>query len=338
MAELEKALSNIDEAAGVLFHASPAVRSVGVGRVQGEFGYIAVRNRSVLTPFAGGGAKLPDAIEGVPVMFVDSARDPESLVRVPHSGAGSPSTSSLMPEQQQHRPLVCGLEIQNFDQDRRSGDLANGLMSVGTLGCFVKLAGGEIAMLSNNHVVAGVNSGVCGSDPVSQPGVGAIAAKDRAGELTNFIPLQTSPPGIIPPMSGVNWNEVDAGVATLLASVHYLQAYLPARTPNAPNSFAAALIGDKVHKVGRTTGLTYGEVTQIAVQVSVNYTLGICWFRDCIVVETLDGTTFSNHGDSGSAIVRDDGAVLGLLFAGNAAQTYACDIDHVFAQLNCKLA
>ncbi|MGH7170870.1 MAG: hypothetical protein ACRELG_11375 [Gemmataceae bacterium] len=42
--------------------------------------------------------------------------------------------------------------------------------------------------------------------------------------------------------------------------------------------------------------------------------------------------------DSGSAIVSTTGEVLGLLYAGNGTQTYACPIQSVLATLNCTLA
>jgi hypothetical protein len=339
MAELSVALKNIGEAAGILFDANPAVRSVGLGRASGGFGYIAVRNKNVPVLFATNARAFPHEIAGVPVQFIDSSRDPQSLVRVHHSGVGSPAMVSLMPEQQRHRPLVCGLEIQNYDQDVRSGDLANRLMIVGTLGCFVRLSNGNIGMLSNNHVVAGENQGQRGKDAILQQGGGARTSTFDAAELTDFVDLTNSPVGATPALSNVIWNEVDAGVAELRSTVGHQQAYLPVRIVIDPTGGSIAQLGEKVHKVGRTTGLTYGEVAQIAVQVSVNYAPGLCWLRDCMLIEGLNGTTFADHGDSGSAIVRDDdGAVLGLLFAGTDSQTYACGIDNILSKLNCTMA
>jgi hypothetical protein len=254
MAELSVALKNIEEAAGILFGANAAVRSVGVGRAFDGFGYIAVRNKNVPVPFAGGAGKFPHEIAGVPVRIIDSSRDPQSLVRVHHSGVGSPAMASLMPEQQRHRPLVCGLEIQNYDQDLRSGDLANGLMIVGTLGCFVRLPSGDTAMLSNNHVVAGENQGQRGKDAILQQGGGTRSLNFDAAELTDFVHLRDSPAGTTPALSNVIWNEVDAGVAQLRSTVTHQQAYLPARIATNPTGHGIAQPGEKVHKVGRTTG------------------------------------------------------------------------------------
>jgi hypothetical protein len=100
------------------------------------------------------------------------------------------------------------------------------------------------------------------------------------------------------------------------------------------------ILNDKVHKVGRTTGLTWGEIKQVGVIVGpIGYGIGPCWFRQTFVVEGINGTAFSDHGDSGSAIVRDsDGMLLGLLYAGNGTQTYACPIAPVLSALQCKLA
>jgi hypothetical protein len=335
--EFSVALSKVENAAGVLFEADPLVRSVGIGPARDGFGYIAVRNTSVPVPLAGRSAgQIPHEIEGIPVQFVNSFDDPQSLVRLPHTGVGSPQTVSLILEQRYHRPLVCGLQIQNFDQDVRSGEIGRGYMILGTLGCFVKLANGDVAILSNNHVVAGENSGKPG-DSILQQGSGAMNSALDAADLTAFVTLKTSPLGASIVAGNVILNEVDAGIASV--QVQHLQAYLPPRGASPPKGSAAASVGDKVHKVGRTTALTLGTITQVGVVVGpIAYQPGPCWFRQCLAIEGLNGSTFSDHGDSGSVIVRDDGMVLGLLFAGNGTQTYACDIGNVLTQLNCTLA
>jgi hypothetical protein len=89
----------------------------------------------------------------------------------------------------------------------------------------------------------------------------------------------------------------------------------------------------------RTTGLTFGTVTDVATVVGpVAYAPGECWFRRSIVVEGVDGTLFSDHGDSGSAVLTSTGQLIGLLYAGNGQQTYICPIDEVLRSLNCALA
>ncbi len=70
----------------------------------------------------------------------------------------------------------------------------------------------------------------------------------------------------------------------------------------------------------------------------VPYDPGPCWFQRSIVIEGDNGTMFSDHGDSGSAIVRADGMMVGLLYAGNGTQTYACPIANVLTDCMCTLA
>lgn len=107
----------------------------------------------------------------------------------------------------------------------------------------------------------------------------------------------------------------------------------------APRGITEAALGDKVYKVGRTTGLAFGTVTQIGTLVGpIAYTPGPCWFRNSITIESDDGSIFSDHGDSGSIIVRSDGMAVGLLYAGNRTHTYACRIGHAMNELHCQLA
>jgi hypothetical protein len=82
------------------------------------------------------------------------------------------------------------------------------------------------------------------------------------------------------------------------------------RIAPSPAGTAAPGLDDKVHKVGRTSGLTFGEVKQVGVIVGpVAYGIGGCWFRQSFVIEGVHGTTFSDPEDSGAAVVRDDGKV-----------------------------
>jgi hypothetical protein len=342
--EVQEALDSVQDAASVLFGHDPTTRSVGVGRNGDGFGYIAIRN--IKAPVAylakfgvGGTTAMPEKFRGIPIHYQNSVTDPSSLARVPHTGPASPGVGSLVPEQQLHRPLACGVQIQNFDDDDREGEFAKGFMIIGTLGCFVELANHTAAILSNNHVVAGENRGKIGVDRILQPGKFSFDPALNVATLSDFAQLVTSPPGSSI-AGGVVLNDIDAGVASLSLGQIHVQSYLPGRVATGPKGTATATVNDRVHKVGRTTGLTYGEVKQIGAVVGpVGYGIGACWFRQSIVIEGVNGTTFSDHGDSGSAIVRDsDGMVLGLLYGGNGTQTYACPISSVMSRLNCRLA
>jgi hypothetical protein len=339
--QITDALTKIQEAAETLFDSDPTVRSVGVGKATDGFAFVAVRN--IRAPIAlaaavGPKAKTPDFIAGIPVHFQNSYNEPQNLARVPHTGPASPGVGSLIPEQQFQRPLVCGLQIQNFDDDVRTGEINKGYIIIGTLGCFVQLADNTVAILSNNHVVAGQNGGINGADRIQQPGGSVFDPKMHVAMLTDFVALRPSPAGASIGAGTVVLNDVDGGVAVLQNNPVYVQGYLASRAVKAPQGVATASIGDKVYKVGRTTGLTYGTVKQVGVVVGpIGYDPDNCWFQQCLIIEGENGATFSDHGDSGSAIVRDDGMMVGLLFAGNGVQTYACAVDGVMKQLNCRL-
>lgn len=335
----EVAEEHLASVAATLFGSDPRVRSVGISRHGSSYGYRAVRNSAAILPLNAQIMSIGTTLEGVPVRFTDTPAELQSLLLVADAGPTRPAASSLVPEVQRHRPLVCGLQIQNFDDDDRQGVLSQGLIVIGTLGCFVNLPDGSSGLLSNNHVVAGENRGFRGQDRILQPGSGTHQPQDQIGLLEEFVDLVPSPFGDTFVNGRAILNDIDAGVVRLDTGVVFRQRYLASRNLIAPSGLARARVGDRVFKVGRTTGLTFGEVTDVATIVGpVPYDPGLCWFRRSLTIEGLNGTQFSDRGDSGSAIVRTNGQVVGLLYAGNGQQTYACPIDEVMSSLRCTLA
>jgi hypothetical protein len=337
--DLATALAKVEPAAGEIFDADPTVRSVGVGRVGDGYGYIAVRNvRAILPLTAHLKSVAPTSFEGIPVMYSESHADPEQLARLPYAELAQGDGLASHPEREAHALLSCGLQIQNYDDDMRSGTADRGYITIGTLGCFGRRATGEIVMLTNNHVAAGQNRGLVGQDRICQPGTIKRDDVSHVATLSGFVALKESLPGATVKQGTAVLNELDAAVASLGTGVAYSQAYLAGRGAQAPIGVAEADEGDKVYKVGRTTGLTTGTVAHIgAIMGPVPYDVGPCWFRHCIVIVGDNGTIFSDRGDSGSAVVRADGMVLGLLYAGNGTQTYACPISEVLAAFDCSL-
>jgi hypothetical protein len=99
----------------------------------------------------------------------------------------------------------------------------------------------------------------------------------------------------------------------------------------------AAAVGMKVHKHGRTTGYTRGEVIDVAGDFNIAYDFGTARFVDQIVI-VGDVGSFSNSGDSGSLIVeRSKNQATGLLFAGSTSHTIANHISDVLAALGVTL-
>lgn len=334
---MEQVQERLSSAAARLFRADPRLRSVGITRAGAGFGFRAVRNAAL--PVAQGCTPLPAGIEGIPVFVRDSFAEVRPLLLVPGSGPASPLAGSTVPEVRRHRHLGCGVQVQNVDDDEREGVLAAGLMQVGSLGCFVQLADGSPALLSNNHVIAGENRGVRGVDRIQQPGGAAHRPRDRVGRLADFEPLAFSTPGAHPFDGTAALNVMDAAVAVLDDGIPWRPGFLPVRNLPTPTSIARPCLGDAVCKVGRTTGLTYGEVTDVDVTVGpIRYGSGACWFSGVFAVEGEKGASFSDGGDSGAIILRPNGEVVGLLFAGNGEQTFACPIHPVLDRFGCTLA
>src|SRR5687767_2648536 len=144
-----------------------------------------------------------------------------------------------------------------------SGGNATGLPILsccsGTLGALVNV-GGELHILSNNHILARSNWGKIGN-PISQPGkvdTACVASEsDVVADLADFEPINFS-----------GYNIVDAALARIRPGQvredgFILDIGVPNITP------LTASIGQQVKKSGRTTGLTTGQVSEINVTVDV---------------------------------------------------------------------
>jgi hypothetical protein len=217
------------------------------------------------------------------------------------------------------RPLRPGLSIGHY------------AITAGTLGAFVTLDGeDEPRLLSNNHVLADENRATIG-DEVLQPGQidGGRQSEDRVGTLEKFVPLQ---------LSAING--VDAALAALDNP-----AEVEAAVPGIGHVRGIILPEEAVEvvKLGRTTGLTRGNVSAIEVDtVVVEYSTGAMRFDGQIEISGTAAGPFSLGGDSGSLIVTgDDARAVGLLFAGSDqggtegfGVTYANPIAAVFGELD----
>jgi hypothetical protein len=226
-------------------------------------------------------------------------------------------------------------------------------VTAGTFGCLVK-RGNEIFILSNNHVLANVNSAKPG-DPIIQPGrFDGGRPADQVAALAEFIPLDFGGS-----QSSCNMAKLTEQVLNFLAqalgSGHRMMAYQTSPGENAvdaalarpldpalfaanifsiglPTGVAKAGLGSTIQKTGRTTGHTQGRITQINVTTSVDYNGRRATFTDQFMA-----TGMSEGGDSGSAVLDDDRNVVGLLFAGSPRATLINPIHKVLALLNVEL-
>ena len=257
----------------------PALVAVGLSVVAGDYG-LAVRHS--------GEPGLADIVVERGVALAGSACDVRDV------GFVAALQWDAHELQARARPLRPGMSV------------AHVAVTAGTIGGFVVAGDDEpLQVLSNNHVLADSDRAAPG-DVVVQPGPadGGSAPADRIGTLERVAPLLRNGP-----------NVVDAATAVLDDGVEADLAY-----PAGPlTGIARADVGPRVEKVGRTTGLTRGQVTAIELDgLTVQYPVGVVRFDDQVEV-TGDGPgPFSAGGDSGSVVydpVSSD--AVGLLFAGS---------------------
>jgi hypothetical protein len=157
-------------------------------------------------------------------------------------------------------------------------------------------------LLSNFHVMC-VDNGWSVGDAMAQPSlidtgncpgdvVGTLARASLGGQVDCAVALQTA-----------------RGKICQIADI------------GAVNGTADVTLDMSVRKRGRTTGLTYGTVDGINGTVTIDYGdgLGLTTLTNQITIraDTTRNAKFSDHGDSGAVVVNDEGAVVGLNFAGD---------------------
>ena len=266
------------------------------------------------------------------------------VMEVGHLVAPKPITAQVVDRTGRVRPAPGGVSIGHYK------------ITAGTLGCVCyDLLTGNTVILSNNHVLANSNGAEIG-DRILQPGVydSGDYDDDYIADLLRFIPIEFSSE---PPTCPIS--EFVAGSANFLArafgSSHQLKPIKTSQTVNKVDAAIAVpldkkdvttdileipgkikaiqqpIIGMKVRKSGRTTGLTTNEILVVSATVTVNYGGDLyATFEDQFVTGPM-----SAGGDSGSLVLNQDELIaVGLLFAGSDQVTICNVIDNVFDALN----
>lgn len=245
-----------------------------------------------------------------------------------------------------YRPLVGGIQITNRIIDFNDAMTGTQLVA-GTLGCFAtRTSDRSQVLLSNWHVLAA--GGGHRDDRIYQPGPTSIPPVDIAD-----LPVrpQDGDDAIGKIVQTVISNTVDCGIARLDLSSWCRSCGLDFRDEinaisvgghpkgNGIVGQRPAVGGMDVFKVGQQTGRTAGHVVDphapsfTITRRGTNYT-----FDGQILIASSDANPFSRHGDSGSAIIDQDGFIVGLLFGSNSAnppddRTVANHIEDVCSAL-----
>jgi hypothetical protein len=183
---------------------------------------------------------------------------------------------------------------------------------------------GEVYAVSNNHVWAKENLGSPG-DRLVQPGRldGGDPERDVLFELLDFIPIH---------FTG-GFNRVDVAVARVLdfsnvyTSILNVGGIIGKRVPG---------VGETIAKMGRSTGLTKGTVTDDSATLQVDYDTGTAVFTDVLIAQ---GSGIIKAGDSGSPVLTSNGEFAGLVFAGNDDESVlvACKYTNIESELTSKM-
>ena len=199
--------------------------------------------------------------------------------------------------------------------------------SAGTLGVIVKMARRSgLFLLSNNHVLSG-----CNHVPLNQP---ILAPASMDGRPDAIAPHEIGRHHMLQELrSGDPHFVVPGGIDLALARVTDDNAVSSwqgdvSEGYDTPRHIMDPISLQRVKKIGRTTGLTFGEVearinTPTPIEYSARHFKGTVWFQDVWTVRARNSQYFCLPGDLGSLIVREDGKMaVGVLFAGNPSGDY----------------
>lgn len=213
----------------------------------------------------------------------------------------------------QRTPVVPGFSIGHGD------------VTAGTLGAVLGPRN-RPRILGNSHVLADSGMAVVG-DPILYPGpLDGGDTPDVVAHLDDFVPFDTS---------GAFVNTMDAAVATVVRERRAEVRTRIALLGVVPSGTALPTRGMKIVKVGRTTGLTRGEVRDVNFRFVLDYGGGVgpVGFVDQVLC-----TRYSDGGDSGSLVLEEGtGRAVGLHFAGANGGSVFSPIRPVLRQVRGKL-
>ncbi|HVZ82540.1 MAG TPA: hypothetical protein VG893_02615 [Terracidiphilus sp.] len=290
-----------------------------------------------------------DAVTYVVAIAGSAARMEAAVLLNPAGIASSPYPHQA----QMAAPILLGSSGGNGgDYDARGGTVVD--CCSGTLGALIRDAAGRQYILSNNHVLARSDHAAPG-DAVLQPGLidnnCTASGAAQVASLTGWLPLHDAATNADAAIAEVASRAVDAEGRILELGSRQSDGSLAAAAPGISSTGGkgeAARLGLRVAKSGRTTGLTCGGITAIAVDVSVDY------FRDCAETRPyltktftnqigVAGNSFSDAGDSGALVVdAADAEPVGLYFAGGrdaagVGQGMANPVGDVLSELGAQL-
>lgn len=220
----------------------------------------------------------------------------------------------------------------------------------GTLGVSLE-SENRFYLLSNNHVIADTNDAQIGSDLI-QPASADSERRNYCGELERYVKISFKENPLFP-KSGLfsklcqfftgffgrddssskiietnsKYNQVDCALGQLRSCSTKINELL---NVGKIRGIRKPELGMPVKKVGRTSGVTRGQIIQIDATIEVGFSFG----RKAMFEDQIVTTPISSPGDSGSVVLDEDNYLVGLLFSGSEKVTILNPIDLVFDNLN----
>lgn len=212
------------------------------------------------------------------------------------------------------RPLKPGLSV--------SG--ANG--TAGTLGAFVRDAQGRLYLLSAASILGSADCTQVSPDTqVIQPGQhdGGLVPDDVVGHFARCLPLADG-------ASVANF----AGLARLADGVTF-ETIIPGIGPI--RGIRTPTPGMSVRKLGRTTGLTTGEIQKVGQSVPIAVPQPDADKVSMPFVNAVVTSPMSDAGDSGALVVDEEGYAIGIVVAGSKTTSLLAPIQDVLDNLGVQL-
>jgi hypothetical protein len=220
----------------------------------------------------------------------------------------------------------------NIDYDVTGNQVAD--CCGGTLGALIQDSNSRQYLLSNNHVLARSDHATVG-DAIIQPGLidnnctpnGDGPGTTPVASLTGWLALSSSATNADAAIAQVNSGAVSTTGSILELGARQADGSLASAPPGISSTGGKgenAVLALTVAKSGRTTGLTCGAVSALALDISVDY------FLDCAETKpyltktftnqlAISGNEFTDSGDSGALVVDASNAEpVGLYFSGGA--------------------
>lgn len=225
--------------------------------------------------------------------------------------------------------------------------------NAGTLCALALNANDKLVGISCNHVTGGCNTASVGT-PIVVPGIQDVSPDHHEIAVIGLHDSTGAMSQGLPQVFDISNNSDIAFFAITEPDLMTSMQGFGDKAYDTPTSFGRITEGLRVKKWGRSSELTYGEITRIVTEPeSVEYNVvsyygptssqvfkGRVYFDSLIEVESIGINPFSTGGDSGALVVSDQGKVekiVGILIGGNSHKSYVLPLKAVLNRHNMRL-